>query len=139
MLTYPGSIFGDGGTGVYSIVFSSREDSDTDNGDSIEWGVPVAATEATSALLRSTKSGNEIRVIRSAQLHKNNRYRPERGIRYDGRYIIKRYKTVDVDRQEYRFRLERCRGQAPIRCANDNSRRPTIFEIDEYERQMSRG
>jgi hypothetical protein len=90
-------------------------------------------------MLASAKLGNEIRVIRSAQLHKNNRYRPERGIRYDGRYIIKSHKKVDVDRREYRFRLERCRGQAPIRCANDNSRRPTIFEMDEYDRQMSRG
>ena len=109
---------------------------DVDAGDSIEYsgtdGKAFTATEATLQIITSVRLGNQIRVIRSAQLNKGNRFRSERGLRYDGLYVIKSYKEVDKEAQKYRFRLERCPGQAPIRCGNSNSRRPTIFEMLEY-------
>jgi hypothetical protein len=115
---------------------------DTDDGDSIEYsgteGKNFTPTEATLQMITSANKKNQIRVIRSAQLNKSNKYRPERGLRYDGLYVIKDYKLVDKEKQMYRFRLERCPGQAPIRCGEDNSRRPTIFEMEEYDKLKGR-
>jgi hypothetical protein len=135
-------IFGDKEKGTYSIVLSGGGYHDVDNGESIEYsgtdGKNFTATEATSQMITSAKLGNPIRVIRSAQLHKGNEYRPERGLRYDGLYVIKSYKEVDKAAQKYRFSLERCPGQAPIRCGDGNSRRPTIFEMHEYDKLKGR-
>jgi hypothetical protein len=138
LCSYDLGIFGDKENGAYSIVLSSGGYHDVDDGDSIEYsgtdGKAFTPTEATSQMITSAKLGNQIRVIRSAQLNRGNRFRPERGLRYDGLYVIKSYKEVDKEAQKYRFRLERCPGQAPIRCGDSNSRRPTIFEMDEYDK-----
>ncbi|KAH7344259.1 PUA-like domain-containing protein [Pyrenochaeta sp. MPI-SDFR-AT-0127] len=134
-----GGIFGEKDKGAYSIVLSGgNKYHDQDNGDTIEYsgtegkdGIP---TENTSHLIHSMDLGNPIRVIRSAQLHKKNKYRPELGFRYDGLYEVKGYKLVDADKAIYRFALQRCENQEPIRCEKNAARRPTIFEVREYDK-----
>jgi hypothetical protein len=44
------------------------------------------------------------------------------------------YELVDKEKQRYQFRLERCPEQHPIRSEENAARRPTIFEVEEFER-----
>lgn len=84
-------------------------------------------------MIKSAELGNHIRVIRSSQLKKANRYRPSCGLRYDGLYQIKSYRELDNEKRTYRFHLERVPGQEPIRFEGV-TRRPTVFEEDAYDR-----
>jgi hypothetical protein len=133
-------IFGNRTEGTYSIVLSGGGYDDIDDGETIEYsgteGKNFKPTEATQAMITSANDGHPVRVIRSAQLAKTNNYRPEQGLRYDGLYVVKGYKETDKEKQMYRFALERCPGQAPIRCGgdDDHSRRPTAYEIAAYNR-----
>jgi hypothetical protein len=131
-----GGIFGEKEKGTYSIVLSGGHYHDKDNGDTIEYcgtdGKNFTPTEATQHMITSANLGNPIRVIRSHQLHEKNKVRPEQGLRYDELYTIKSYEVMDHEKQIHRFKLERCPGQEPIRCGNDASRRPTIYEVSEY-------
>ncbi|KAF1914123.1 hypothetical protein BDU57DRAFT_518903 [Ampelomyces quisqualis] len=133
-----GGIFGDKDKGAYSIVLSGGGGyNDQDNGDSIVYsgtdGQDFTPTEATQQMLRSAELGNEIRVIRSANLHRDNQYRPVIGFRYDGLYTIKGFELVDKEKQIHRFKLERCPGQDEIRYGDNAASRPTQYEIDEYK------
>ncbi|CAO2658066.1 Nn.00g073260.m01.CDS01 [Neocucurbitaria sp. VM-36] len=134
-----GGIFGEKDKGAYSIVLSGGSGyHDQDDGDVIEYsgteGKNFTPTENTLHLVKSAEMRNEIRVIRSSQLNRRNRYRPERGLRYDGLYVVTGYTVVDKVTAMHRFRLERCAGQEAIRCEDNGARRPTIFEVREYER-----
>ncbi|KAL1794914.1 hypothetical protein ACET3X_006730 [Alternaria dauci] len=133
-----GGIYGEKERGAYSIVLSGGNGyQDVDNGDVIEYsGTPgknSTPTENTVHLLTSAELGNQIRVIRSAQLNKKNKYRPELGLRYDGLYRITGHTKIDQETAMYKFRLERCEGQDPIRYEG-KAKRPSIYEIKEYER-----
>jgi hypothetical protein len=141
--TPQGGIFGDKEHGAYSIVLSGGGYKDKDEGDVIEYsgteGKDFTPTDATLSMLRSAKSGNEIRVIRSSNLtEKKSKYRPEVGFRYDGLYKIKSFEMVSIEKEMYRFRLERCPGQQPIRCEDNAARRPTIFEVEAYKKLKSK-
>jgi hypothetical protein len=141
--TPQGGIFGDKEHGAYSIVLSGGGYKDKDEGDVIEYsgteGKDFTPTDATLSMLRSAKSGNEIRVIRSSNLtEKKSKYRPEVGFRYDGLYKIKSFEMVSMEKEMYRFRLERCPGQQPIRCEDNAARRPTIFEVEAYKKLKSK-
>jgi hypothetical protein len=131
-----GGIFGEKDKGAYSIVLSGGGYHDKDDGDTIEYcgteGKNFTPTKATQHMTTSARLSNPIRVIRSHQLHQNNKYRPEHGLRYDGLYTIKSYEIVDNEKQIHRFKLERCPGQESIRCADDASKRPTIYEVSAY-------
>lgn len=138
-----GGIFGEKDRGAYSIVLSSGTGyHDLDNGDTIEYSgtesKDATPTENTHHLIQSKELQNPIRVIRSHQLPKSNQYRPSVGLRYDGLYKVKEYMVVDKDRAMYRFQLERCEGQDPIRCEDDAARRPTVFEEMEWEKLKKR-
>ena len=130
-------IFGEKDKGAYSIVLSGGGYNDQDDGHIIEYSGTESKdstpTEATNALIVSKDLGNPIRVIRSSQLVKSNKYRPELGLRYDGLYQVKDYKLVNEAKAMYRFHLERCEGQEPIRCEDNAARRPTIFEVEKYQ------
>lgn len=119
-------------------MLSSGGYHDQDDGDVIEYsgteGKESKATEATLSMVKSAELHNQIRVIRSSQLLKKNKYRPEVGLRYDGLYVVRSYVITDQEKQTHRFRLERCPGQEPIRCEDNSSRRPTVFEIEEYKK-----
>ncbi|KAJ4366381.1 hypothetical protein N0V83_008017 [Neocucurbitaria cava] len=134
-----GGISGEKDKGAYSIVLSGGSGyHDKDDGDTIEYsgteGKNFTPTENTLHLVKSLELGNPIRVIRSAQLVKTNKYRPELGLRYDGLYTVKGYVIVDRETAMHQFRLERCKGQEKIRCEDNAARRPTIFEVKEHER-----
>ncbi|KAH8728475.1 PUA-like domain-containing protein [Phaeosphaeriaceae sp. PMI808] len=134
-----GGISGDKENGTYSIVLSGGGGyHDKDDGDFIEYsgtdGKEHKPTEATLMMVTSAELGNDIRVIRSSQLHRNNKYRPQLGLRYDGLYKIKSFKIVHEEKQIHRFHLERCPGQQPIRCGENAARRPTVFETVAYQK-----
>jgi hypothetical protein len=137
--TPQGGIFGEKDKGAYSIVLSGGGYHDKDDGDVIEYsgtdGKNFTPTEVTQQMITSATLGNDIRVIRSSQLQKGkSKYRPQLGLRYDGLYRIMSYELVDKEKQRYQFRLERCPGQHPIRYEENAARRPTIFEVEEFER-----
>jgi hypothetical protein len=131
-----GGIFGEKGKGAYSIVLSGGGYHDYDAGDSIEYsgteGKNFTPTENTLHLVKSSETGNPVRVIRSSQLNKRNTYRPELGLRYDGLYTVVGYTITDPEKQTHRFRLVRCEGQDPIRYEG-KAKRPTIYEIAAFD------
>jgi hypothetical protein len=132
-----GGIYGEREKGAYSIVLSGGGYHDKDEGDVIEYsgteGKNFTPTESTQHMITSATLGNPIRVIRSHQLNKKNPYRPKHGLRYDGLYTVKSFVIMDNQKQIHRFRLERCSDQHPIRCGDDASSRPTIYEVSAYE------
>ena len=134
-------IYGDRDKGAYSIVLSSGGYHDRDDGDIIEYsgteGSNFEIKPATHSMITSAKLGNHIRVLRSSQLPKSNKYRPSCGLRYDGLYQIKSYKGVDLEKQIYRFHLERIPGQEPVRFEGV-TKRPTVYEEEAYERCKGR-
>lgn len=136
-----GGIYGDKEQGAYSIVLSSGGYHDKDFGDTIEYsgteGGDFKIKAATQSMLTSAKLGNLIRVLRSSQLPKSNKYCPDVGLRYDGLYQIRSYQEINVEKQDYLFHLERVPGQQPIRFEGP-TKRPTVFEIQEYERCKGR-
>lgn len=136
-----GGIYGDKEQGTYSIILSSGGYHDKDDGDTIDYsgteGSNFEIKAATQSMITSAKLGNHIRVLRSSQLPKSNKHRPEVGLRYDGLYQIKSYKEIDLEKQTYIFHLERIPGQQPIR-SEGVTVRPTVFEIQEYNRCKGR-
>ncbi|KAF1829348.1 hypothetical protein BDW02DRAFT_510144 [Decorospora gaudefroyi] len=141
--TPQGGIWGEKERGAFSIVLSGGHPyRDADYGDVIEYsgteGKNSTPTENTRHLMTSARTGLPVRVIRSAQLAKGNKYRPEMGLRYDGLYRVVSYQETDKEKAVYRFRLERCAGQAAIRCQGKASR-PTSFECEEFIRLKADG
>ncbi|KAJ5055479.1 PUA-like domain-containing protein [Bipolaris maydis] len=143
--TPQGGIFGSKSHGAYSIVLSSGTGyADHDAGDTIYYSGTEnsdntgSVTENTKHLLTSLQTRDPVRVLRSAQLGKANKYRPERGIRYDGLYVVVGHEVLDEKKGVLRFRLERCDGQEGIRWEGE-ARRPTVYEVREYERLKEEG
>lgn len=132
-----GGIHGDKDLGAYSIVLSSGGYHDKDFGDTIEYsgteGSNFNITAATQSMIKSAELGNHVRVLRSSQLPKSNKHRPEVGLRYDGLYQIKSYKEISLEKKDYLFHLERVPDQQPIRSGKGPNGRPTVFERHEYE------
>ncbi|KAH9863644.1 hypothetical protein J1614_009576 [Plenodomus biglobosus] len=110
---------------------------DVDNGTTILYSGTESRdstpTENTSHLIKSIELCTPVRVLRSHQLPKSNKFRPEVGLRYDGLYQVKDFTLVDNERAVYRFWLIRCEGQDPIRCEEGAARRPTVFEEAEWD------
>ncbi len=132
-----GGIHGKRGEGAFSIVLSGGGYSDVDEGDVIKYcgtsGAEEKASVGTECLKESFNSGQEIRVLRSSSLSRNNPYRPPKGLRYDGVYEIVDYEMLDRDTAMHRFTLRRCENQDPIRCCGDE-KRPTDEELAEYSK-----
>lgn len=133
-----GGISGENGKGAYSIVLSGGGGyHDQDDGDTIEYSGTESKsekpTDATQQMITSSELGHEIRVIRSSHLPLKNKYRPEVGFRYDGLYKVTHFWLVDEKKQMYRFKMERCPGQEPIRYANA-AKRPTQEEVKEFKK-----
>jgi hypothetical protein len=83
---------------------------------------------------------NPVRVIRSWNLNKkSNPYRPQRGFRYDGLYIIDGSTLVDSSKAIYKFHLTRLRDQDPIRYQENAARRPTRYEVEKYDELRIKG
>lgn len=139
-----GGIFGEKGKGAYSIVLSGGNHyGDVDEGEEILYRGTDSAdstpTDNTTHMIQSCDDIHEpVRVIRSWNLGKKNPYRPMRGFRYDGLYDVVGYKILDSTKAIYQFRLVRCKGQYPIRYQDKPSRRPSKWEIEEYDKLVDR-
>ncbi len=122
-------------------MLSSGGYHDRDDGNVIEYsgteGANFEIKAATQSMITSAKFGNVIRVLRSSQLPKSNKYRPSCGLRYDGLYRIESYEEIDPEKQNYRFHLERIPDQPPIRYEGV-TKRPTIFEEEAYDKCKGR-
>ena len=70
-------------------------------------------------MLKAYETQQSLRVLRSSSLPAGNMYRPARGIRYDGQYLITSYEILDDMTAMHRFLLSRVGGQDPIRYAGD--------------------
>jgi hypothetical protein len=132
-----GGIHGQAGKGAFSVVLSNGGYDDRDEGDRILYcgtsGSEGEPSSGTSRLLETHhfyQSGDPhpVRVIRTSKLPKDNRYRPARGLRYDGLYDIISYEVLHAETAMHRFELRRQPGQDPIRSMGVEAR-PTDEEI----------
>ncbi|KAI0096791.1 hypothetical protein GGR51DRAFT_553379 [Nemania sp. FL0031] len=118
-------------TGAWSIVIAGTyEDLDTDNGDIVYYSGsnshentnperPAPASQGTKALHASIATQNPVRVLRSggaSNVHRQNRYLPMCGLRYDGLYrvVLCRHRTNQKGGLYEQFKLERLPGQTAL-------------------------
>lgn len=141
-----GGIWGQKGRGAYSIVLSTGGYADKDEGDEIwypgtETKNPKEPTENTRRLIESCEEfpDKPVRVLRSMQLGSKSPYAPEVGLRYDGLYRVVGMERIKEGTEDYRFKLVRLENQYPIRYQNNAARRPTKFEVAEYEKLKKDG
>ena len=135
-------IHGSPDRGAHSIVLSGgappggKAYEDHDTGEIIQYcgtaGKEGKPTARTQYMLKSQKTGNPIRVLRTHKLADSNPYRPAMGIRYDGVYKITGCKLLDQKTHMYQFVLRRIPGQHPIRSSGPGAR-PTVQEQQRYK------
>ena len=127
-------IHGQPSKGAYSIVLSGGGYADIDDGDTLKYcgtsGVGGKPTAGTEHLKNAFILENPVRVLRSYALAAKNKYRPSKGLRYDGLYSVVDFEILDKDTAMHRFSLRRCQGQDPIRF-KDEEQRPTDEELRE--------
>ena len=133
-------VSGKAGDGAYSIIMSGgHEYPDEDHGEWVLYcgtdSTTGASTDNTKLMIDSMeKGGRPVRLIRSHNLR--SQYAPQvGGFRYDGLYKVVSFKNLDgprSTRQRHQFRLERCKGQDPIRGGDGPEKRPTEQEINAY-------
>lgn len=123
--------------GAFSVVLSSGGYDDLDEGDRILYcgtsGSEGKPTAGTNHLKETYKLRAPLRVIRSSGLPQSNKYRPTKGLRYDGLYDVVGYEIIDSDTAMHRFELKRRGGQHPIRYEGVEIR-PTNEELLEYSK-----
>lgn len=133
-----GGIYGQVKKGAYSIILSGGGYADVDEGDRIQYcgtsGEENKPTAFTERMLESFGLKEPVRVLRSAALApKHSKYRPSKGLRYDGLYDLTGYELLDKGTAMYRFTLKRCPGQDPIRYKGEEAR-PTEEELAAFEK-----
>ena len=127
--------------GAYSIIVSRSQYQDKDSGDRLSYcgthhEIAGDVTRYTRYMMANIQSRNPVRVLRSSNLPKENKFRPSRGFRYDGLYTVLDYEILDPVKSIYQFRLQRSPGQDPIRYEG-LAARPTEEEIDEYDKHKA--
>ena len=129
-------ICGDVKNGAYSVVVSGGYQN-ADEGEKLKyWGTEGTEKEPsvrTKYMMESCKSKRPIRVIRSEGLPATNIYRPTKGLRYDGLYLIDDYELREEKTSHYRFNMTRMDGQGPIRYQGPGVS-PNRFELRELSR-----
>ncbi|KAL8898526.1 MAG: hypothetical protein Q9207_006653 [Kuettlingeria erythrocarpa] len=135
-----GGIYGQVKRGVYSIILSGGGYADIDEGDIIQYcgtsGEENKPTAFTERMLESAALKEPVRVLRSASggfVNKQVLFRPVKGLRYDGLYKITGYELLHQGTAMYRFTLERCPNQDPIRYRGPEAR-PTDEELSAYRK-----
>lgn len=88
-------------------------------------------TKNTNLMLEAEANKNQIRLFRSEK--KGSDYAPKKGIRYDGLYVVTGHEILNKATGMYRFRLERCPDQDPIRYQGVEAR-PHEYELREAAR-----
>lgn len=81
-------------------------------------------------MIQAMEKRTAIRVLRSSTLPASNIYRPAKGLRYDGLYVIDDVELLDPGTSMYRFKLVRLEGQRPIRYQGKEIR-PSVSELHE--------
>ena len=124
--------------GAFSIVLSNGGGyDDVDEGEVVKYcgtpGTKGAESAGTRCLLRTCSQRSPIRLLRSHALPLTNKYRPRKGIRYDGIYLAEGFELLNPDLAMYRFTLVRVGGQQPIRYQGVE-KRPTNEELSEYQK-----
>ncbi|MCJ1479535.1 hypothetical protein MMC13_008221 [Lambiella insularis] len=121
--------------GAYSVVMSSGGYADIDKGESVVYcgtaGFDGKPSAGTTLLLEALGLQSPVRLLRSSALPASNRYRPQKGLRYDGLYNIDSFSVLDAKTAMYAFAMTRTKGQDPIRWQGDE-RRPTNEQLAEY-------
>ncbi|GKT51459.1 E3 ubiquitin-protein ligase UHRF1 [Colletotrichum spaethianum] len=119
-------IYYQGKDGAFSVIVAGTyKDLDVDSGDVILYSGSNAresndmenilpSTEATKALAINWVSGAPVRVLRKA--HKDSKWAPSYGYRYDGLYEVtsKEFAHNDKNGMFEQFRLERLPDQTPL-------------------------
>ena len=127
-------IHGQTNVGAYSIVLSGSGYHNVDCGEDIKYcgtsGSKDSPTANTKLMIKSHESQLPIRVLRSSGLPMANRYRPTKGLRFDGLYTIDSFEILDADTAMYRFKLSRSEDQDPIRYEGPGVR-PHEVELEE--------
>ena len=129
-------ISGTKGIGAFSIVLSHGGYADIDEGDTIRYcgtsGGEGKPSFGTSLMQVAQTFKHVIRVFRSSTLTKN-KYKPKKGLRYDGLYEIVSSRELDRKTSMVQFTLQRVAGQEPIRYEGAE-RRPTDEQLKFFER-----
>jgi hypothetical protein len=125
--------------GAVSCILHGGPDfsNNVDNGDEVLLGTSgtydgKSLPGRTLAMLRRCEIGEPVRLLRSSSII--SKYAPKAGLRYDGLYKVVEVETRPLpldSEQHFRFRLERCPGQDPIRYQAPHVR-PTQQELDAY-------
>lgn len=136
-------ICGDEDTGAYSILVSNLYSGlDMDEGDVLYYSAEGAKgknarekfdTKANQSMAASQRSGNPVRVLRSAKGARNRHFAPSCGIRYDGLYDVTEMRVlVNEKGSSYqRFKLERRGGQPTLESIRHI---PTVEQRQDFER-----
>ena len=123
--------------GALSIVLSGGGYEDIDDGEIVKYcgtsGSTGAELAGTRHLLRACSEKTPVRVLRSHALPSTNKYRPVKGTRYDGIYLVEGSELLDPEKAMPRFGLVRVEGQHPIRYQGVE-KRPTDEELSEYQK-----
>ncbi|KAI9817158.1 MAG: hypothetical protein M1827_001270 [Pycnora praestabilis] len=120
--------------GAFSVVLSRGGYKDKDEGDSILYcgtSGSEAGFSSGTGHLKCIDLKTPVRVLRSSALPKSNRYRPTKGLRYDGPYDVVGYQLLDAKAHMHRFSLKMQEGQGPIRYQGVEAR-PSAEELAEY-------
>ena len=120
--------------GAYSIVIgASWRYLHQDNGDTITLSLPDDS-DGARCLMRAWENGTEMRVLRikraSASTRITSQYAPERGIRYDGLYIVTRVEGTIAHGAERKYTIGRVPGQVAL--AYIVGARPTEGELEAW-------
>ena len=123
--------------GAFSIVLSGGGYQDVDEGEVVKYcgthGSNGAESANTQCLMRTYSKKSQVRLLRSHALPPANKYRPLKGIRYDGVYVVREYELLNAETAMHRFTLVRVEGQGPIRFSGVE-KRPTEEEMSEYRK-----
>lgn len=136
-----GGIHGLLGNGAFSVLISGGAYDDIDNGYNVEYcgtaGNNGNPSRTTKLMRESQTSGNLVGLLRSASSIKSGVYRPAEGIRYDGLYQVVAGILLDAEKAMYRFSLQRCPGQGPIRYQGVEAR-PTSEQVEALQSYRAR-
>ncbi|KAI9806464.1 MAG: hypothetical protein M1833_003651 [Piccolia ochrophora] len=128
-------IHGQPGKGALSVILSSGGYDDVDDGKTVFYcgtsGSEGQPTAGTNHLKEANRLKSPVRVLRSAALPRKNKYRPSKGLRFDGLYDVTGFEILDERTAMHRFSLQRRAGQDPLRYTGVECR-PTDEEVAEY-------
>ncbi|CAK3770060.1 unnamed protein product [Lecanosticta acicola] len=144
-----GGICGSLAKGAYSVIMSrGPQYNNEDYGDVVLYcGTDSSkedeVTDNTQCLLKNLENKEPVRLIRSSQMTIKE-WAPQIGFRYDGLYDVKeveRHQAPQGFYQRHRFRLVRRAGQDAIRGGTGPEARPTMDEIEAFEKHkfLARG